>query len=44
MKIPVILLIAGQDKSLAARGLLRSGIVNGLILDGDAAETLVTLG
>lgn len=44
MKIPVILLIAGQDKSLAARGLLRSGIVNGLIIDGDAAETLVTLG
>ncbi len=44
MKIPVILLIAGQEKSAAARGLLKSGVVNGLVIDGDAAETLVALG
>lgn len=43
MKIPVILLIAGQDKAAAARGLLKSGVINGLIIDGDAAEALVVL-
>ncbi|QKK27812.1 sugar-binding transcriptional regulator [Rhizobium hidalgonense] len=43
MKIPVILLIAGQEKSAAARGLLKSGVVNGLVIDGDAAEALVAL-
>lgn len=43
MKIPVILLIAGQEKAAAARGLLKSGVVNGLIIDGDAAEALVDL-
>ena len=41
LKLPsVILLIAGQDKVVAASGLLKSGIVNGLIIDGDAAEAL----
>lgn len=44
MKIPVILLIAGAEKTVAAKGLLKSGIVNGLIIDGDAAEVLVGLG
>ncbi|PYE43908.1 DNA-binding transcriptional regulator LsrR (DeoR family) [Rhizobium sp. PP-F2F-G20b] len=44
MNIPVILLIAGQEKSIAAKGLLKSGVVNGLIIDGDAAETLAALG
>lgn len=44
MKIPVILLIAGQEKSAAAKGLLKSGVVNGLIIDGDAAEALVAIG
>ena len=43
-KLPVILLIAGQEKTEAARALLRSGIVNGLIIDGDAAESLVSRG
>lgn len=43
-KLPVILLIAGQEKAEAARALLRSGIVNGLIIDGDAAESLVSRG
>ncbi|MDW5318466.1 sugar-binding transcriptional regulator [Rhizobium sp. PL01] len=42
-KMPVILLIAGQDKASAAKGLLKSGIINGLIIDGDAAEALVAL-
>lgn len=43
MNIPVILLIAGQEKSIAAKGLLKSGVVNGLIIDGDAAEALAAL-
>lgn len=42
-QMPVILLIAGQDKASAAKGLLKSGIINGLIIDGDAAEALVAL-
>lgn len=42
--LPVILLIAGQEKAQAAKALLRSGIVNGLIIDGDAAEALDALG
>lgn len=42
--LPVILLIAGQEKVHAAHALLRSGIVNGLIIDGDAAEHLVAQG
>jgi DNA-binding transcriptional regulator LsrR (DeoR family) len=40
----VILLIAGQEKAVAAKALLRSGIVNGLIIDGDAAAALDALG
>lgn len=44
MKIKVVLLIAGQEKAIAARALLRSGIVNGLIIDGDAAEALKAAG
>ncbi|MFB2553142.1 sugar-binding transcriptional regulator [Ensifer soli] len=44
MTIPVILLISGQEKAEAARALLKSGIVNGLIIDGDAAEALDALG
>ncbi|EMG52196.1 DeoR family transcriptional regulator [Ochrobactrum sp. CDB2] len=39
-KIQVVLLIAGQEKAVAAKALLKSGIVNGLIIDGDAAEAL----
>lgn len=42
--LPVILLIAGQEKAEAAKALLRSGIVNGLIIDGDAAEAVSALG
>jgi DNA-binding transcriptional regulator LsrR (DeoR family) len=42
--LPVILLIAGQEKAHAAKALLRSGIVNGLIIDGDAAEAVSVLG
>ncbi|WLS04828.1 sugar-binding transcriptional regulator [Shinella oryzae] len=42
--LPVILLIAGQEKAHAAKALLRSGIVNGLIIDGDAAEVVSALG
>ncbi|WLS10177.1 sugar-binding domain-containing protein (plasmid) [Shinella sumterensis] len=42
--LPVILLIAGQEKAHAAKALLRSGIVNGLIIDGDAAEAVSALG
>lgn len=41
--LPVILLIAGQEKAKAARALLRSGIVNGLIVDGDAAKAIASL-
>lgn len=41
--LPVILLIAGQEKAQAARALLRSGIVRGLIIDGDAAEAVAAL-
>ncbi|MCJ8507085.1 sugar-binding transcriptional regulator [Rhizobium lemnae] len=44
MKIKVVLLIAGQEKAIAARALLRSGIINGLIIDGDAAQILETIG
>ncbi|MDQ0457730.1 sugar-binding transcriptional regulator [Rhizobium paknamense] len=43
-KIKVVLLIAGEEKAIAARALLRSGIVNGLIIDGDAAQGLDTIG
>lgn len=39
-KIHVVLLIAGQGKAAAANALLKSGVVNGLIIDGDAARTL----
>ncbi|GAA5542114.1 Transcriptional regulator [Ochrobactrum soli] len=39
-KVQVVLLIAGQEKALAAKALLKSGIVNGLIIDGDAAVAL----
>lgn len=42
--LKVILLVAGQDKAIAARALLRSGVVTGLIVDGDAAGTLMSLG
>ncbi|RVJ45255.1 sugar-binding transcriptional regulator [Sinorhizobium medicae] len=42
--LPVLLLIAGLEKIQAARALLRSGVVNGLIIDGDAAEALAALG
>lgn len=42
--MPVLLLIAGREKIQAARALLRSGVVNGLIIDGDAAETLAAIG
>lgn len=42
--LPVTLLIAGQEKAQAAKALLRSGIVNGLVIDGDAAEALLALG
>jgi len=38
--IPVILLIAGQDKLRAADGVLKSGLINGLIIDGDTAQAL----
>jgi len=38
--IPVILLIAGQEKTRAADAMLKSGIINGLIIDGDTALTL----
>jgi hypothetical protein len=38
--LPVLLLIAGGEKVQAARALLRSGVINGLIIDGDAAEAL----
>jgi DNA-binding transcriptional regulator LsrR (DeoR family) len=40
MKVPVVLLIAGREKLAAATALLRSGLVNGLIIDGDAAVAL----
>src|SRR5690606_22590472 len=42
-KIPVVLLIAGQEKAIAAKALLKSGIINGLIIDGDAAAALIAL-
>jgi len=42
--LPVILLIAGQEKAHAAKALLHSGIVNGLIIDGDAAAAVSMLG
>ncbi|KAB2665320.1 sugar-binding transcriptional regulator [Brucella tritici] len=42
-KVQVVLLIAGQEKAIATRALLKSGIVNGLIIDGDAAEALLKL-
>ena len=42
-KVQVVLLIAGQEKAVAAKALLKSGIVNGLIIDGDAAEALLKL-
>jgi len=42
-KVQVVLLIAGQEKAAAAKALLKSGIVNGLIIDGDAAEALLAL-
>jgi DNA-binding transcriptional regulator LsrR (DeoR family) len=42
-KVQVVLLIAGQEKAAAAKALLKSGIVNGLIIDGDAADTLLAL-
>ncbi|MDX0501834.1 sugar-binding transcriptional regulator [Sinorhizobium medicae] len=42
--LPVLLLIAGLEKIQAARALLRSGVVNDLIIDGDAAEALAALG
>jgi len=38
--IPVILLIAGQEKVRAADAMLKSGIINGLIIDGDTAQSL----
>jgi len=38
--IPVILLIAGQEKAGAADALLSSGMINGLIIDGDTAQAL----
>jgi DNA-binding transcriptional regulator LsrR (DeoR family) len=41
--LPVVLLIAGQEKAQAARALLRSGLVNGLIVDGDAAKAIAAL-
>lgn len=41
--LPVILLIAGQEKAEAGKALLRSGIINGLIIDGDAAEAVSLL-
>ncbi|OLP61952.1 DNA-binding transcriptional regulator [Xaviernesmea oryzae] len=43
-QLKVILLVAGAEKAVAARALLRSGIVSGLIIDGDAALTLDALG
>ena len=42
-KVFVVLLVAGQEKAAAASALLKSGIINGLIIDGDAAECLDTL-
>ncbi|MDW9774197.1 sugar-binding transcriptional regulator [Sinorhizobium meliloti] len=42
--LPVLLLIAGGEKVQAARALLRSGVINGLIIDGDAAEALAAIG
>ncbi len=42
-KVQVVLLIAGQEKAVAAKALLKSGIVNGLIIDGDAAEALIAI-
>ncbi|MDW9639222.1 sugar-binding transcriptional regulator [Sinorhizobium meliloti] len=42
--LPVLLLIAGEEKVQAARALLRSGVINGLIIDGDAAEALAAIG
>ena len=42
--LPVIILIAGQEKARAAKALLHSGIVNGLIIDGDAAAAVSMLG
>ncbi|OLP54779.1 DNA-binding transcriptional regulator [Rhizobium rhizosphaerae] len=43
-RLKVILLIAGEEKAQAARALLRSGMVSGLIIDGDAALRLEALG
>jgi len=40
---PVILLIAGQYKTQAADALLRSGIISGLIIDGDTAQALASI-
>jgi DNA-binding transcriptional regulator LsrR (DeoR family) len=42
-KLRVILLIAGGEKVLAADALLKSGVVNGLVIDGDAARALHAL-
>lgn len=39
-KMPVVLLVAGYEKIEAAKALLKSGIVNGLIIDGDASLNL----
>lgn len=39
-KLPVVLMVGGIEKIAAAAALLRSGIVNGLIIDGDTALAL----
>ena len=39
-RLPVVLLVAGSGKVEAAEALMRSGIANGLIIDGDAATSL----
>lgn len=38
--VPVILLAAGPEKTLATAALLRTGLVRGLIIDGDTAGAL----
>lgn len=42
-KIPVVLLVAGHEKIAAAKALLTSGIINGLIIDGDSATIIEKL-
>lgn len=42
-KIPVVLLVAGQEKTAATQALLKSGIINGLIIDGDTTASLINL-